>query len=60
VGVFLNGSTARRIAVDPPIRVVVFHATAVARPDGTVNFYEDVYGHDRRLEQSLRRTAGPP
>jgi murein L,D-transpeptidase YcbB/YkuD len=41
-----------------PIPVVIYYTTAVARRDGTISFYEDVYGHDARLERAL--AAGYP
>lgn len=38
-----------------PIPVYITYATAVARANGDVFFYPDIYGHDRTLEQLLRR-----
>lgn len=35
-----------------PIPVVIGYATAVARADGTISFYEDVYGRDAALERT--------
>jgi murein L,D-transpeptidase YcbB/YkuD len=40
--------------------VVVFYTTAVAAPDGTIRFYDDVYGHDRALVEALRAAAEAP
>jgi murein L,D-transpeptidase YcbB/YkuD len=37
-----------------PITVVVAYATAVAHRDGTISFYDDVYGHDAELDAALR------
>ena len=39
--------------------VLVFYTTAVAFPDGTVHFYNDVYGHDRELLRALRAVGEP-
>lgn len=43
--------------VSVPIRngipVVIGYTTAVARLDGTMSFYEDIYGHDVELERAL-------
>src|SRR4029078_3382792 len=31
--------------------VVIYYTTAVVRPEGAIEFFDDVYGHDARLEQ---------
>lgn len=36
-----------------PIRVMIVYATALAQEDGTVVFFDDIYGHDRKLENLL-------
>ena len=41
-----------------PIPVVIHYTTAVARADGTISFYEDIYRHDAALERAL--AAGYP
>ena len=48
-----------RVLLTRPMPVVVFYTTAVAAPDGTIRFYEDVYGHDRSLVEALRAGADP-
>ena len=45
------------VALRHPIPVVIGYATAVARLDGTIAFYEDLYGHDAALERAL--VGGP-
>jgi murein L,D-transpeptidase YcbB/YkuD len=40
--------------------VVLFYATAVALPDVGIAFYEDIYGHDGRLDEALRGGRIPP
>ena len=40
-----------------PVAVVIAYATAVAYPDGTIAFYDDVYGHDAELERALAARA---
>ena len=40
-----------------PIAVVIAYATAVARRDGSIDFYDDVYGHDAVLERALAARA---
>jgi len=52
----------RAMAADRPqqvnlpraIPVLLFYATAVADARGQVAFFEDIYGHDRRLDEMLR------
>ncbi len=41
------------VRVDPPIPVVIYYTTAVAETDGTIDFYEDIYGEDAALERAL-------
>ncbi len=48
-----------RVLLTRPMPVVVFYTTAVAAPDGTIRFYQDVYGHDRLLLEALRAAAEP-
>ena len=45
---------SRRALLTRPMPVLVFYTTAVAFPDGTIHFYNDVYGHDRELIEALR------
>jgi L,D-transpeptidase YcbB len=48
-----------------PTPVYITYATAMARANGDVFFYPDVYGHDRLLDRLLKqgypypRVAGP-
>jgi murein L,D-transpeptidase YcbB/YkuD len=44
-----------RVAVRSPILVLLFYATVQARSDGSISFYEDLYGHDAELERTLAR-----
>lgn len=48
----------KSVTLRHPIPVVIGYATAVARLDGTIAFYEDLYGHDVALAHAL--VAGPP
>lgn len=36
-----------------PFPVVIHYTTALARRDGTIAFYPDIYGHDAALERAL-------
>ena len=44
-----------RVEVRAPTLVLLFYATVQARSDGSVSFYEDLYGHDAELERTLAR-----
>ncbi len=54
----LAAKTETPVALAKPIPVVIYYTTAVARPDGTISFYEDIYRHDAALERAL--AAGYP
>ena len=49
----MAGTETMSVAVDPPIPVFIFYTTAIARADETVEFFDDVYGLDSRLERDL-------
>jgi len=46
-----------RVPLARPVRVIVFYATAVATQSEGVLFFDDVYGHDRKLRQLLEERA---
>jgi murein L,D-transpeptidase YcbB/YkuD len=50
----MNGSSTRHVNLAKSIPVMILYGTALATEDGSVLFFEDIYGHDRRLEQLLR------
>jgi murein L,D-transpeptidase YcbB/YkuD len=37
------------------VRVVIFYSTAAATESRGMLFFEDIYGHDRKLEMLLAR-----
>ena len=47
------GSETLRVPLKKPIRVMVLYATALATTTHGVLFFDDIYGHDRRLEAAL-------
>ncbi len=51
----LRTPVAQRINLRKPVRVFIFYATAIATESGQVLFFEDLYGHDRRLKALLER-----
>jgi L,D-transpeptidase YcbB len=54
------GKGPTTITLRTPIRVFIVYGTAVATEQGKVLFFDDIYGHDARLEQALaaRRNRG--
>jgi murein L,D-transpeptidase YcbB/YkuD len=51
-------TTEKAVPLRKPIPVAIFYTTVIARRDGTVAFFEDIYGHDKALERAL--AAGYP
>ena len=60
VDVAMTARRTRRVLLSRPMPVVLFYTTAVAAPQGGIAFYEDIYGHDRQLDQALRAGPTPP
>ena len=44
-----------RIPLTQPLRVFIMYATSIATESGRVLFFEDIYGHDRKLAARLAR-----
>ena len=53
----MNGTDTFRVNLKTPIRVLILYATALATEDGGILFFDDIYGHDRRLAQLLERSG---
>jgi murein L,D-transpeptidase YcbB/YkuD len=52
----MNGDRdSRKVNLTRPLPVVIYYTTAVVRPEGAIQFFDDVYGHDARLEQALAK-----
>jgi murein L,D-transpeptidase YcbB/YkuD len=49
----MDGSRSERVNLGRPLPVVIYYTTAVVLPGGVVAFYDDIYGHDARLEREL-------
>jgi murein L,D-transpeptidase YcbB/YkuD len=49
----MNGSEEKYVTIDRNIPVVIGYFTAWVSANGSLNFREDVYGHDARLAQRL-------
>jgi murein L,D-transpeptidase YcbB/YkuD len=53
----MMGEGTTRVTITTSIPVLVFYTTAVAAADGTIHFYQDIYGHDHQLLAALRAAA---
>jgi len=53
-----SGPDDRRLNLATPVPVLLLYVTAIPAEDGTVHFFNDIYGHDKRLEAVLAK--GPP
>jgi murein L,D-transpeptidase YcbB/YkuD len=49
----MNGTQTVRVRLSHPIRVIILYGTVLAKEDGEVLFFHDLYGQDRRLERLL-------
>lgn len=49
----MNGNQPLTVALKNRIRVFIVYGTALATEQGNVLFFNDIYGHDRRLEAAL-------
>lgn len=49
----MHATATQRVSLARPIHVLIVYGTAVASEDGTVHFFDDVYGHDRALNALL-------
>ena len=52
----MHGATDNvRVGLAQPIAVRIVYGTAIAPPDGTVHFLNDIYGYDAELEAQLAK-----
>jgi murein L,D-transpeptidase YcbB/YkuD len=51
----MQRSSELRANLSRPVPVYIVYLTATAREDGTMLFYDDIYGHDRTLIAQLDR-----
>lgn len=51
----MDGAASRRVNLARLLPVVIYYATAIVRPERGVEFYDDIYGHDARLERELAK-----
>jgi murein L,D-transpeptidase YcbB/YkuD len=57
----MAASGETRVALRDRIVVIVFYTTVIVRSDDTVWFFDDLYGHDAKLDRALAdRERNPP
>jgi L,D-transpeptidase YcbB len=49
----MHDTKSLRIELRKPIRVMILYGTSMATEAGPVQFFDDIYGHDRKLEALL-------
>ena len=49
----MNGAKTVRVNLQHPIRVLILYGTALATEAGPVDFFDDLYGLDQKLERQL-------
>lgn len=49
----MNGEETFQVNIKNPIPVLILYGTAIARENGEVEFYNDIYGYDAELERAL-------
>jgi murein L,D-transpeptidase YcbB/YkuD len=54
----MNGEKPLIVNLKNHIRVFIVYGTAMATEQGNVLFFDDIYGHDERLEQALDARRG--
>lgn len=50
----MSGEKPTTVTLEAPIPVLIVYATSMAREDGRVFFYQDIYKHDQKLERLLK------
>jgi len=53
----MAGADAQRVNLAQPIRVMILYGTVLATESGDVLFFDDIYGHDKKLEALLRQAS---
>ncbi len=48
-----GGTNNQQVNLTRPVPVLIVYATVIVGADGTVHFYDDIYGHDAALEKVL-------
>ncbi len=48
-------SSNQQVNLPRPIPVLILYGTVIVPEDGLVHFYDDIYGHDKELDQVLQK-----
>ncbi len=56
----MNGEETMQVNIKNPIPVLILYGTAIARENGEVEFYNDIYGYDAELERALTQGYSHP
>ena len=51
----MNGSTTQQVRLAHRIPVLIVYGTVFVQENGTVHFYDDIYGHDTTLDKALSK-----
>ena len=54
-GAMQSGEDNYQVNLSKPIPVLILYGTAVVDDNDEVHFFDDIYGHDARLRQTLAR-----
>jgi murein L,D-transpeptidase YcbB/YkuD len=49
----MHATRSSSVKLATPIPVMILYGTAMATEAGEVQFFDDIYGHDRNLERLL-------
>jgi murein L,D-transpeptidase YcbB/YkuD len=50
-----SGPDNQQVNLTKPVPVLILYITAVVEEDGSVHFFDDIYGHDKSLEAVLAK-----
>ena len=53
-----EGEDNKQVSLKTQLPIVIFYLTAHIDPDGKANFFDDIYGYDKDLDDTLKK--GPP
>jgi murein L,D-transpeptidase YcbB/YkuD len=49
----MNAAKPSTVPLSRPVPVLIFYTTVLADGEGTVSFYDDIYGYDTQLQRAL-------
>ncbi len=56
----MQAARPTQVNLPAPLRVVIFYDTVHVNSENVVHFVSDIYGHDRVLDEALRRGHTDP